>query len=434
MKNAFFLCLVWALLLSPAGGQDPNDSASSAPAIEEDGHKSGYTQKPAFGGPSSPEMLLEEVDRTIDPAFQFPNLGETLPPWLYAELPPWYDWKREIYVRHGLQFGGYYMNVYQKASDSLTDEDDAFGGKLRLTGTWTPYGRDTGNTGRLAVTLDHRHRYDTLANTQLSEQIGYLGLTQVVLTNGGFSVIHLNWAQAFRGGDAGIIIGRIDPNDYLDVLGYSSPWTGFATSTIQLNASQSFQESAWGILAGNWFNDNWYAIGGINDANGFAEDDLSFFRGGAEFFKQVEIGWAPSKAERLNRKIGLSYWHKDERDDLDKGFGHGLMFSAGWTFDEWTTFLRAGISEGDAPSYNRIISAGVLRGFENSSDQLGIGANWGDPSDESLLEQTSAETFYRFHLSQNLAITPSVQWINDPALNPEGGQYWVFGMRARFTF
>lgn len=389
-------------------------------------HKAGYTNRPSFGGPTAPEVQLEDDDRVKDPFFRFSDLDRT--------FQPWFDWKGRLKDDLGLEIGGYYMSVYQQADRSLTGEDDAFGGKLRLTSLWKPYRSATGNYGRLAFTLDHRHRIGDLASTELSEQIGYLGLTQVVLTNGGLSVIHLNWAQAFRGGRTGFIIGRIDPNDYMDVLGYSSPWTGFATSTIQLNASQSFQESAWGLLAGHWFTDNWYAIGAINDANGFAEDNLEFFSGGAEFFKQVEVGWAPSREERLHRKVSLSYWHKDAREDLDKGSGHGVMFSAGWTVDQWKLFFRAGISSGSAPAFNRIVSAGFLKGFEHSSDELGVGFNWGDPSNSAYHEQTSAEVFYRFHLAQNLAITPSLQFVHNPGLNPEGGDYWIGGLRARLTF
>lgn len=152
-------------------------SPDASPSIDE----SDVRRSPAFGGSDSPDVLLED-----------------------KESP--------------LKLGGYYITVYQWVSESLTENDDALGGKLRLTGTWTPYGRESGNFGRLAVTLDRRHKFTNIASTELAEQIGYLGQTQVVLSDAGFSVVHLNWAQAFRGGDAGVIIGRIDPNDYFAEL------------------------------------------------------------------------------------------------------------------------------------------------------------------------------------------------------------------------
>ena len=42
--------------------------------------------------------------------------------------------------------------------------------------------------------------------------------------------------------------------------------------------------------------------------------------------------------------------------------------------------------------------------------------------------------FYRFQVTSNLAVTPDIQYIRDPALNPSETDLWVFGMRARVTF
>jgi len=36
-------------------------------------------------------------------------------------------------------------------------------------------------------------------------------------------------------------------------------------------------------------------------------------------------------------------------------------------------------------------------------------------------------------VAQNLAITPDVQLIINPALNPNENVLWVFGLRARLT-
>lgn len=95
-------------------------------------------------------------------------------------------------------------------------------------------------------------------------------------------------------------------------------------------------------------------------------------------------------------------------------------------------FARAGWSDGAAPLMNATATAGVTRSLHRR-DLLGLGTNWGDPSDDSLRDQWSTELFYRFQFSQNLALTPSVQWLVDPAQNPEEDQVWVLGLRARVT-
>lgn len=81
---------------------------------------------------------------------------------------------------------------------------------------------------------------------------------------------------------------------------------------------------------------------------------------------------------------------------------------------------------------NKTATVGFIQRF-HKSDLIGIGFNWDDPSNDSLRYQYSSELFYRFQLSQNLALTPSVQWLIDPALNPDDDQILIFGLRARFT-
>jgi hypothetical protein len=42
--------------------------------------------------------------------------------------------------------------------------------------------------------------------------------------------------------------------------------------------------------------------------------------------------------------------------------------------------------------------------------------------------------FYPFHVTPNFAITPDVQAIVDPSLNPAKDTLWVFSLRTRITF
>jgi porin len=59
---------------------------------------------------------------------------------------------------------------------------------------------------------------------------------------------------------------------------------------------------------------------------------------------------------------------------------------------------------------------------------------WSRTADSGLDDQYTAELFYRLQLTQNLAITPDVQLIIDPALNPDEDNIWVFGLRRRMAF
>ena len=69
--------------------------------------------------------------------------------------------------------------------------------------------------------------------------------------------------------------------------------------------------------------------------------------------------------------------------------------------------------------------------MSKSSNLLGVDIGWGKPHDGSLGDQYTAEVFYRFQLAQNLAVTPDIQFLINPANNPNNDFITVFGIRTR---
>ena len=55
----------------------------------------------------------------------------------------------------------------------------------------------------------------------------------------------------------------------------------------------------------------------------------------------------------------------------------------------------------------------------------------GQPDHGPIDSQFTSEVFYRFQLTQFLALTPDVQLIVDPALNPGQDVVAFFGIRLR---
>ena len=70
-------------------------------------------------------------------------------------------------------------------------------------------------------------------------------------------------------------------------------------------------------------------------------------------------------------------------------------------------------------------------------DSLGVAFNWGEPNEDTfgpgLKDQISLEVFYRFQLTEQFALTPDIQYIQDPATNPNENSLWIFGLRARLA-
>ena len=95
-------------------------------------------------------------------------------------------------------------------------------------------------------------------------------------------------------------------------------------------------------------------------------------------------------------------------------------------------FVRAGWSDGTAALYERSFSAG-LGYFTRKTDLAGIGLNWAEANG---LEGTqfTAEAFYRFSLSPGFQITPSIQFIDNPLLDPSQDSITLVGLRGRIVF
>ena len=444
LQNPFALPAAIALMLvafplqaqdSGEGGQTPESAVEDEQSqrqrrgISDIRSRTGEPiQTPPFGGRNSPSGEIVETQTVEEPAFRFPAVDAT--------FEPWHEWKDRTSKDHGIQLSAHYSTMFVSLSDPIPGGDDkASSGVFRGTMKWNLVGRDTPDVGSLNVMLDHRHAFRDVDPAGMAGQAGYIGVTHLFYNDIGFAVINLNWQQSFNDGNTGLIVGRYDPNDYQGVLGIVNPWTIFSNLASSLDVSVALPDSSWGVGAGHWFNDNVYVLGGINDANGFGGDDLEFFEGGAELYKFLHVGWSPSKGERYFKNIHAMTWHVDEREDAGVPSSSGMSIGANWTFDDvWMPFLRIGFSNGNAPIYNESFTVGMIYKPNSRSDLLGISLGKGSPPDESLKDQTTIEAFWRFQFSQGLAITPSIQYLKDPALHPTESSVWLFGLRTRLAF
>ncbi|MEM8541817.1 MAG: carbohydrate porin, partial [Pseudomonadota bacterium] len=71
--------------------------------------------------------------------------------------------------------------------------------------------------------------------------------------------------------------------------------------------------------------------------------------------------------------------------------------------------------------------------FGRNTDLAGLGLNWAEARGIDG-NQFTLEAFYRFSISPGLQITPSVQFISDPLLNPNQDSITLFGLRTRIVF
>jgi porin len=385
----------------------------------------GYAAGGGIGGPTSVPAQLKSEQAT-GPNYRFPGFDQLLQPWLRI--------KNRLAEEHRFVVGGDYNVLYQDISESLTGNEEAAGGIFRVYGDWTFFGEQDKTSGSLIFKGENRSRLGTeIPPSDIGFDAGYLGIPGTLFNDNDWFLSNLYWEQALFG-RVGVVIGRLEPDSFIDVAGYANPYISFQNLSILINNTIPLPDVGLGAVLGVTFQDQWSIKGGVYDASGTQASYQPFSKGG-EFFTHLELSWAPSRAERYLREIHIAGWHVDRRQHAGVPESYGVAVAGNWAFDErWMPFFRAGWSDGEAPLMNRAVTGGIMRYCADRGDLTGIGVSWEDPSDRALREQKSIELFYKLQLAQNLAVTPSLQVLIDPALNPNTNTLTVFGIRGRITF
>jgi porin len=130
--------------------------------------------------------------------------------------------------------------------------------------------------------------------------------------------------------------------------------------------------------------------------------------------------------------VSLLYWHADAYTGSEQG--SGVAFASHWFFaDKYIPYLLFGFSDGNGA--NTLAKSTVTLGHGLrflSHDILGTSVNWTRPPG-GLRDQYTAEVYYRFTVTERLAVTPDLQWVVNPSLNTAVGSLLYFGLRMRAT-
>ncbi|MEP5322070.1 carbohydrate porin [Marinobacter alexandrii] len=360
---------------------------------------------------------------------------------------PWADKlqakKSAFEEARGVSWSVDYINAYLYANESLGDKNAA-AGVLRFMGVWEAMAGDGGNSGALVWKAEHRHAYgDHVSPQAFGNEIGYAGLPHLTLSDQGGRLTNLYWRQRFRGGDTVLLAGWLDTSDYVDVYTLASPWTDFFNYVFSTGgASMAVPNEGLGAAIGGYLTENIYAIGGFADANSDPAnplDGVDTFFNQNEYFKHFDVGWNSSRETAFLNNFHVSLWQQDERKEAGVEEGWGANFSWSQLIDKhWTVFLRGGFSEDGGAILEETVSTGFAWARVPGGNKLGIGLNWGVPMDSTygpdLPEQTTLEAYYRIQVFRDLALTPDIQYLRNPALNPSEDAIWVLGLRARLVF
>jgi hypothetical protein len=383
-------------------------------------------------GPDSVPDDLARDDLDVGAVFK-PRL-------LDGVLDPWFDFKRNLNSNFGLQLQFSYQALYQQA-DSSPGEDEAAAGRFEFNGMWTLLGRKGKNPGMVTVRVENRERLGTdIPPTKLGQQFGSGSLTGTGFSDFEWALSELAWRQTVMDGRMRFGFGKISATSWYNAHPLSGSKSGFQNSALQSSATKPFPGRGIGSVAGGEFSDSFVVIGGIHDANAKTQDSPFDTIDEVEFYYSVEGRWFPTSYDRRRwDQVRVQAWYQQERDKAGIPAGQGITFLASRLFNDfYMPFAYGGISDGDASTMEADLTAGIGFGFNTAHraarDFLAFAVNWGKPSDSSFQEQWTSELFYRFQLVQNIAITPSVQYIVDPQRDPDVKDAWIGSVRGRVTF
>ena len=355
-------------------------------------------------------------------------------------LAPIHDWKNGVAERTGFNWSLDYNALFMGVSDSL-GEVNASSGVVRLFGFWDLVNRDGSNKGSLNWKVENRHSYTVVPPSGLGFESGYVGLFEPVFSDQQTRLTNLYWKQYLAEGKWAFVGGFLDVTDFVDVYLLASPWTGFNNLVFSTGSAATDlpNDATLGLAAGGMVTDKVYIQAGLTDADADPTDPFEGFENvfqESNFFKWIEIGFTPKQDRLYFDNIHVTFWHIDERlNETPDGWGVNASWQK-WINDKWLPFVRGGYTEDSGSLLEKSVTVGIGYQPVPMRGVIGVGFNWGKPNQTSFEGtdyQYSTELFWRYQLTREVAVTPSIQYIKDPALNPEESSLWAYGIRVRIA-
>jgi len=379
-----------------------------------------------------PRLATDEVENQITMDRKANPLYES------KLMAPIHEWKNGVAERTGFNWSLDYSALFMSVNDS-PGEDNASGGMARFFGYWDLVNRGGPNKGSLNWKVENRHSYTDVPPSGLGFETGYVGLFEPPFSDQQTRLTNLYWKQYFAEGKWATVLGFLDATDFADVYLLASPWTGFNDFVFSTGSAAMDlpNDATLGVATGGMIAKKVYIQAGIADANSDPTEPFEGFDSVADesdFFKWIEVGFTPKQDKLYFDNVHVTFWHIDERaNGTHDGWGLNASWQQ-WINDKWLPFVRGGYTEDSGSLLEKSVTVGVgyqpipMRGV------IGFGFNWGKPNETSfgdLEDQYTTELFWRYQLTKELAVTPSIQYIKDPAQNPDEDNLWAFGLRVR---
>ena len=413
------------LLLTTASLAHAEQGAKQEPETQ-----SGYTSAPLPVGPTDVSAELAENDRKRETILESGVINQA--------FRPYFDWKRKLNEENELKIGFSLYMLYQESEHSTNNDTNAAGTIFRFQGSWKAFTSSDKSTGSLVWRVENR---SSLAGLQAPST---LGSNVAGALNPGFAYSDnfdtdlsvLSWKQTFNKNTAGLDIGRLAFDVYLDAFAFQTFSRGFINRSFLVNPTMGTTGiGAFGAVVKGFVSNNIMLGAQIYDANAKSGNwDSATVREG-EWLKAVEIAWVPDKSRYKTDRIQLTYWQMDERSKASIAKGSGWVVSASVELDKKIMpFIRFGRSDSGA---NVVAEKSLSGGVEvpvTSNQIFSVGLGWAELSEKkfgaAVANESVLESSYKLQVAKNFTLMPDIQYIRNPASLPNESSDWIIGLRG----
>lgn len=232
------------------------------------------------------------------------------------------------------------------------------------------------------------------------------------------------------------VIGRIDQTTYFDTNRIANDETGqFIASPLVNNAAVAFPARGPGFNVTVKPDEMYYVSAGYGNAAA-EENTISINTiDDGDYFVAAELGVTPTFGNDLAGAYRLLFWGTE----IDDANGAGVALSMDQEIAKGIVpFARLGYGDDDVSAFEWFASAGV--GFEDAFGRRGhllaVGLAWGKTAEvdgTGGISETLVETFYRFPLTESIAISPDLQFVINP-VDSSADVVVVGGLRLQASF
>jgi porin len=356
--------------------------------------------------------------------------------WLRGKLRRGNDFLKD---KTGLQLGLSDTFIYQIAPYADTPHHTAVE-SLDVYGAWRLVDSATLGQGDLGFQFRDRNNFGPLTGNQLADDVG---LPWGVNNSGSEGYSRFNqvwWQQTMLHERLEIQVGKISEKTHFNKNRVaSSDGRYFMMQSLVYSQTIAFPSDGLGFNIHYRLTPRIYLDTSVADANGNPQrkpdDSINSFLEG-KYFEAFQAGFTPPM-NAVSTALGeghyrLMGWHTATTDS--HGAGAGVALSADQEVPRGLVpFIRVGYSPQGVYRAQTEVDWGVVSvtPMGRESDRMGIGASWARLSSPSTADQFALELFYRTEAVAGFQITPDVQFVFNPALNPRSSFQPVFGIRVR---